>query len=81
VTRSLTVAAGSMTIAANLGDTISLSLPTGSGAAWVAGDNTTNVGTATPISWTYQGPGTITLDWSTPTAGAQRTTLTFTTGA
>lgn len=86
VTRNviLTPGTASVTVPANIGDTIAISLP--SGAAWTAGGNLVPpgiVGTATPITFPYAGPSGSggSLTWGSPNTGAQTTVITFQTGA
>jgi hypothetical protein len=78
VVQHIVVAAGFQNVMAPIGNTISLELPPG--GAWQAGGTgvmPAQVGTATPITWVYSGPGTIILNWSSPTMGSKQTQITF----
>jgi hypothetical protein len=63
-----------------IGDVITVQLPPGAG--WTSGNQTPTTrfnsdGTPATVTWTYQGPGTIVLDWTDATSQPQETTLAF----
>ena len=90
VTRNVMLTPGTpnVTVPASVGDTISISLPTG--GVWQAGGNiptgapgtsqpTSFVGTSLPITFPYSGPSGsgVTLNWSMPTTGLMTSVITF----
>jgi hypothetical protein len=73
---AITAALPTVNVYARLGDTVSLELPPG--GAWQAGGTAVmpaQIGTSTPISWVYAGPGTVVLVWSSPTTGTVTTNV------
>jgi hypothetical protein len=59
---------------AKIGDSVTIQLP--AGARWI--NNGSGPATdSTPVSWTYQGPGTVNLLWVDATMQPQSTALTF----
>ena len=57
-----------------INEDIVIALPLGAG--WTAGGQNPSTGNS-PIEWTYQGPGTVTLNWTTVDAQPQQTVVTF----
>jgi hypothetical protein len=72
----ITAGLPTINVSARLGDTVILELPPG--GAWQAGGTAVmpaQIGTSTPISWVYAGPGTVVLVWSSPTTGTVTTNV------
>lgn len=69
---------GSYAITPTMGQTVSIALP--AGGSWTSNNGVPLAGT-TPISWTYAGPGKVTLTWLDGSGAAQTTTFAFSTSA
>jgi hypothetical protein len=65
----------SMSVGLTVGLPFTVQLPPG--ASWTANQNPMPATPTSPITWTYQGPGTIVLDWTDSTSQPQETTITF----
>jgi hypothetical protein len=57
-----------------IGDSITIQLP--AGGLWTSQNGAPAFGNA-PISWVYQGPGTVDYTWTDSTGAAQHTNMTF----
>ena len=65
-----------MTVGLMTGLPVTIQLPPG--AAWTSGNQTPSPpGSSSPVTWTYTGPGSVTLDWTDSNSNPQETTLTF----
>jgi hypothetical protein len=57
-----------------LDETVTIQLP--AGAMWLPGGQNPAAGNL-PMTWTYTGPGTISLQWEATDGSTQQTTMTF----